>query len=48
MVPAHLPAVIDTRQGIGTDTCYVDNVFPPDGFCFGSDIIVNSEVLNNL
>ena len=28
---------LDTRHGIDTEACMLDNVFPPDHPCFGSD-----------
>ena len=37
MVPAHLSALLNSSRGIGTQTCRLDNVFPPDDLWFVSD-----------
>ena len=40
----HFCLPIITSRGIGTDTCEVDNVFPPDDFWFGADTYINYTV----
>ena len=48
VVPAHLSTLLNTGRGMTTETCGVDDVFPPDGFWFRSDTNTNCRVIYSL
>ena len=39
---------LSTGRGIGIETCEVDNMFPIDNLCFGSDTNTNCAVVYSL
>ena len=45
MALAHLSTLLNKGRGLGTETCEVDNMFPPDDLGFGSYTNTNCGVM---
>ena len=44
----HICLPVITGRGVGSETCEVDNVFPPDDLCFSLDTYANCGILFNV